>query len=157
MEYTNIIKTDIVNNKYDVLWDDISGVVKDAATRPVLIVVNGCEQGSTEDIQLQKMLDACKLAPGQYNIIRLEKDGQVAWHRLRERLDPKIIFLIGVSPVQLGIAAFFKLNEPNNFNDRVWLPTVGINELEQHKDVKTHLWNSGMKPVFIDKKFGVIA
>jgi hypothetical protein len=154
MEHANIIKTDIVNNKYDLLWDDVGALLQDATPRPVLVIVSNCEKGSAEDVQLLKMLDACKLLPNQYNIIRLQEEGQVAWHRLREQTDATIIFLIGVLPVQLGISARFVLHEPNSFNDRVWLPTVAIKELEADKNIKTHLWNSGMKPVFVDKKYG---
>ncbi len=151
MEYINIIKTDIVANKHDVFWEDISSFIDNASPRPVLIIVNDCEQGSAENLQLQKMLDACRLQPEQFNIIRLQKDDQVAWHQLRERLDPNIIFLIGIMPIQLGISAFFRLNAPNSFNDRIWLPTLDIAELEKHADIKKQLWINGIKPVFIDK------
>jgi hypothetical protein len=156
MEYTNILKTDIINNKYDVLWDDVADLVKDTGSRPVLVIVNGCAPGSADDVQLLKMLDACKLTPDQYTILRLKSDDMVAWHKLRDRLDPRIVFLIGIMPAQLGISAFFRLNEPNHFNDCVWLPTVDISVLELHKDVKLQLWNSGIKPIFHDKKFGAL-
>jgi hypothetical protein len=151
MEYVNIIKTDIVDSKYDVFWNDISSFIKDAAPRPVLVVVNGCAEGSADSLQLRKMLDACNLLPEQYNIVRLQDNEQAAWRQLRERLEPRIVFLIGVMPAQLGISAFFILHVPNHFNDRIWLPTVAIAELEKHADVKKQLWTNGMKPVFIDK------
>ncbi|MCW3122886.1 MAG: hypothetical protein JWQ38_2378 [Flavipsychrobacter sp.] len=152
MEHVNIIRSEIINNKYDALWEDISPLIDGAEARPVLILVNECDANSTEDTQLRKMLDACKLAPEQYNIIRLQKDQQVAWHQLREKLEPKVVFIIGVMPVQLGISAFFRLNEPNNFGDCTWLPTLDIRELEKFADVKKQLWVSGMKPIFIDKQ-----
>ena len=156
MEYINIIKTEIVKNEFDTFWEEMPALVTDTICKPVVVIVNSCTEGSAEDAQLQKMLSGSKLDAGQYNIIRLAKDQKIAWHKLRERYDPRIIFLIGVSPLQLGISAYMILNAPNNFNDRIWLPTVDINELEQHKDVKLNLWNNGMKPVFIDKKFGVL-
>jgi 2-succinyl-5-enolpyruvyl-6-hydroxy-3-cyclohexene-1-carboxylate synthase len=150
MEFVNIIRSEVISNKYDVLWDDVSGATGDAQPKTVLILVSECEKDSVEDQQLLKMLGACKLTDEQYNIIRLQKDQQIAWHRLREKLEPKIVFLIGVMPVQLGISAFFKLNEPNNFGDCTWLPTLSIRELEQFADVKKQLWISGMKPLFVD-------
>ena len=144
----NIIKSDLISSEYDVLWADISGVVKDATPRPVLILVNAYSSGSSEGPQLLKMLEACKLVPEQYNIIQINKDQQVAWHKLRDLLDPKIVFLIGILPSQLGISSLFRINAPNHFNDTVWLPTLSITELEQRPDVKKQLWVDGIKPVF---------
>ena len=155
MEFVNIIRSEVISNKYDVLWGDVSSVTKDAGPKTVLILVNECEEQSPEDQQLRKMLDACKLTGEQYNIIRLQKDQQIAWHRLREQLEPKIVFLIGVMPLQLGISAFFKLNEPNNFGECTWLPTLDIRELDKFADVKKQLWINGMKPLFIDKPLPV--
>src|SRR5205823_5617738 len=102
---------------------------------------------SASDAQLQKMLDGAELKEEQYNVIRLADKQLVAWHQLREHLFPKIIFLVGVLPSQLGISAIFSINVPNNFNDRLWLPTVSISELESAKELKLQLWNNGMKPL----------
>ena len=146
----NIIKTDLVATKYDILWEDITGIVNGSTKKPLLILVSSCQPESAEDVQLKKMLDASLLAPAQYNIIRLADEQMLPWHRLREALDPKIIFLIGVLPSQLGISALFQINAPNNFSDRIWLPTLSIQELEKNIAVKTQLWNNGMKPLFKD-------
>jgi len=152
----NIIKSDIINSEYDAFWEDISPVTKDAVQRPVLILVNQYEAGSTEEVQLMKMLAACELTTEQYNLITLQQDDKAAWHQLREKLNPKFIFLIGILPSQLGISSMFRLNEPNNFNDRIWLPTLSINELEQYKETKKQLWVNGISPVFINKRYGAI-
>ncbi len=144
----NIINTDIVNPEYDVLWDELAEAVKDLPAKDILILVNTFTPGGTEEAQLQKMLLACKLLPESYNILQLEKDKLIAWHRLREWIDPKIVFLIGILPSQLGISSLFKLNAPNHFNDRTWLATVSLNELELNPEAKKQLWNEGMKVVF---------
>jgi len=150
----NILKTDLVDVQNDEFWEDISDLISDAVAKPTLILVKGNWEDIAEYNQLQKMLDAVKLSPEQYNIIWL-KDGQkAAWHQLREKLEPKTIFLVGVMPAQLGIAALFRINQPNNFNDCVWLPTLSISELEQNPTAKGQLWNNGMKPIFVEKKFG---
>jgi hypothetical protein len=154
MEYADVIKSDIVSSKYDVLWDDISSVTTGLEKRPVLILVTGCEAGSEEDAQLQKMLGACKLSTEKYNVIRMNEGQQIAWHQLREKLDPKFIFLIGALPAWFGISALFNLNSLNSFNDRIWLPTLSISQLEKEPSVKTNLWNNGMKPLFVEKKYG---
>lgn len=150
----NIIKSNLISSEYDILWEDIAPVVKDATPRPILILTNAYTEGGPEDTQLLKMLDACKLAPEQYNIIRINNGQQAAWHKLRELLSPKIIFLIGILPSQLGISSLFRINAPNHFNNCIWLPTLSINELEQRPDIKKQLWQEGMKPVFVDKSYG---
>jgi hypothetical protein len=155
-EYINIIKSDIVDAKYDSLWNYPEQLKNITEPKPVLVITNTYEAGSAETIQLQKMLAACKLSNDQYNIIALAEGQTVGWHQLRERLHPKFIFLIGILPAQLGVSASFRLNEPNNFNDRIWLPALSLSELEKNPSVKSQLWSEGMKPVFIDKKYGAI-
>jgi len=150
----NIIKSDLVDIKYDAFWEDVAAITIEAGPKSVLVVINDHEQGSQEQVQLQKMLEACKLTPAQYNIVKVKTGQLVAWHKLRELLDPKVVFLFGILPAQLGISALFRLNEPNRFNDRIWLPSISIAEQEQFPDLKKQLWVSGMKPVFIDKAFG---
>jgi hypothetical protein len=147
----NIIKSDIISAENDVFWNDISTAINDAEPRPVLVLVTSYEKGGVEETQLLKMIDACKLTPDQYTIVQLEQEQQIAWHQLAARLNPEIVFLIGIKPIQLGISALFCLNEPNRFNDKVWLPTLSIRELEQHKEVKKQLWVNGINPVFINR------
>ena len=146
----NIIQSDLVSSK----WEAISNVVQTADPKPVLIWVNTYDETGAEEAQLIKMLEACKLDPGQYSIIQLQKGQQTAWHRLREMTDPKIVFLIGILPSQLGISSLFRLNGPNHFNDRVWLPTLSLKELEERPDIKKQLWIEGMKPILSDKSYG---
>ena len=152
----DIIRTSIVDPASDVFWNYTATLTKENATKPVLILVQAYPVGSADELQLQKMLGACGLKEEQYNIILLADGQKAAWHSLREELDPKVIFLIGVTPEQLGISALFQAHVPNNFNDRVWLPTLSLSELEQQPATKKQLWQSGMKPIFIDKAFGNI-
>jgi hypothetical protein len=145
-----LISSDLVPAANDVFWQDVTALVAGMEQKPILIITNIIEQGSAEKLQLQKMLDACKLTPDKYNLLMLAQGQQAAWHLLREQLNPKIIFLIGIMPAQLGISALFKLNEPNSFNDRVWLATLPLKDLEQNAELKKQLWVNGMKPVFVD-------
>jgi hypothetical protein len=152
----SLIKTDIIPVKYDVFWEDISSIIKNATTKTVLVLTGEYQPDSPEEKQLMKMLEVSKLLPGQYNIVMLKKDQEVAWHKLRDSLDPKIIFLFGILPAQLGLSVALKLNEPNNFNECIWLPTLSLAELATNDPVKRQLWNEGMQPVFIAKKFGFL-
>ena len=149
----NIIKSDLISAEYDVLWQDITPIIKDATPKPILVLINTYAPGSPDEAQVLKMLEGSKLKPEQYNIVQIAADQQLAWHKLREQLDPKIIFLIGILPVQLGISSLFKLNAPNHFNDRIWLATLSLSELEKYPDVKKQLWLNGMKPVLADKSY----
>jgi hypothetical protein len=147
----NIIKTDVVSPANDVMWNDVDALIANCDSKPVLIVTNDYTDGSADDVQLQKMLGACKLTGDKYNIIKL-KDGQTAaWHKLHDRLKPGIVFLIGVLPAQLGISALFNLNSPNNFDGTIWLPTLSVSDLAKHDDMKKQLWVNGMKPLFVDR------
>ncbi len=153
----NIIKSDIVGSEHDVFWEDISASIEQMEPRPLLVIANHAEDDSVSVAQLQKMLDASGLSAGQYNIVLLGKGQQMAWHQLRHRLQPHMVFLVGVLPADLGVSVLLRLNEPNRFNDTIWLPTLSINDLAQHADVKKQLWVSGMKPLFVDKVFGELA
>ena len=153
-EYVNIIKSDIVLPQYDELWNDVDPLLNGGTPKPVLVLVNKFADSSQEPAQLQKMLDACKLSNDQYNLVQLAEGQYAAWHQLRTALNPKIIFMIGVLPAQLGISAMFQLNGPNKFSDCIWLPTLSLSALEQQADVKKHLWGNGMKPILVDKAYG---
>jgi hypothetical protein len=150
----NLFNTDIITSANDALWADVSAVVKGQSPKPVLIVTNRFEAGTPEEAQLKKMLEACGLTGEQYNVVHLADGQKAAWYQLREQLAPKAVFLIGVHPAQLGIAALFVLNQANNFDSRVWLPTVSLSELGRNDALKVQLWNNGMKPIFKEKKFG---
>ncbi len=147
----NIIITDTVDTKFDPLWNELPDHIAALGKKPVLVIANEPAPDTAELQQQQKTIDACEMAPEKYHIIRMKQDELMSWNRLREALDPKIIFLIGIMPTQLGISALFSLNNLNNFDGRIWLPTITTGELEMHKDLKKQLWNNGMKPLLKDK------
>jgi len=154
-EYINIIKSDIVLPQYDDLWDDVSPLLNGATPKPILVLVNKFAENSPEPAQLQKMLDGCKLTAAQYNVVQLANGQYAAWHQLRTALKPKIVFMIGILPAQLGISAMFQINMPNRFSDCIWLPTLSLPELNRiGDDVKKPLWNNGMHPIFVSKAYG---
>ncbi len=151
---SSIINTKIVDSSYDDFWNDVPVVLSNIQPTKVLVLINGYTAGSNEEILLTKMLEACKLQTTQYKIATL--DTNVAWHKLKEIVQPKVVFLFGIHPQQLGISALFILNEPNRFHDCIWLPVPPLNVVESNKDVKKQLWENGMKPIFIENKFGKI-
>lgn len=148
------LKSDLLSTSYNAFWKDISDMIKDTSHKPVLILAITYQPGSPEESQLQKMLHACTLTPEQYHIVKIDEGQLLAWHKLNELLQPQITILVGALPAQLGISALFRLNEPNNFNNCLFIPTLSLNELENLPEVKKQLWMSGLKPVFIDKTIG---
>lgn len=122
--------------------------------KPVMIISTPYQTGSAEETQLIKMLQACKLEPADYNIIQLPEDQVVSWHILRDQLDIRTIMLLGISPEQLGVSVQLMPHQVARFNDRNWIPTSSLPELMQYAEIKSHVWNYGLKPVFIDKVYG---
>ena len=152
----NLFNTKIIPAEADTLWAGVDELVSGLEPKPVLVLVLNLISGSPEEAQLHKMLEASSLTPIQYNIISLTEGQPAAWHKFKLALKPKIIFLVGVTPAQLGISALFALNSPNNFNECMWLPTVSLSVLAQNAPLKAQLWNNGMKPLLKENKFGLL-
>lgn len=152
--FVNVLKSDLIMSGYDVYWDEQAPLLQNASAKPVLVVVGPWERGETDSSQMKKMLDACQLKTEQYNVIQVTETDKISWKQLNRYYNPKIVFLIGVLPATLGVPVLFRLNEPNNFNEKIWIPTISISELDKYAEVKKLLWLNGMKPVFIDKKYG---
>ncbi len=151
----NIIDSDVLTSKYDELWSEPTVKVKNMIPAPVLVITS--ELNSAEErAQLQKMLDACKITADAVNTISLMPEEQIAWHKLNHLLQPRVVFLFGIMPVQLGISSLFRLCEMNRFDGAIWLPAPGIAALEQQPELKRQLWLSGMKPVFLDGVAGSV-
>jgi hypothetical protein len=149
-DFQNIISSKIVGSEWNDLWKefDISGFSKTANT---LVVSTPYATGSAEEMQLQKMMQACKLADTDYNVLQLEEGKPIAWHALRDGLKPAYILLLGITPQQIGISAMFSLYYPNRFNDCVFIPGLSLQESEKQAEAKKQLWLNGLKPVFVDK------
>ncbi|MGN6568978.1 MAG: hypothetical protein ACTHJ0_13545 [Flavipsychrobacter sp.] len=148
----NIINTNIVKQDWDSFWQELKDP-GNSVTKKVLIISSPFASNSAEDMQLQKMLQACKLSTEDYNLFQIPDNQNFAWHKLREHFKPKMILLLGISPQDLGISALFKFNEACLFNDVLWLATVSLSAMEQQPDLKVQLWNSGLKPIFVEKKY----
>ena len=151
---SDIINSQIVSSQWDIFWSDAQSTLKDLQPRPVLVATAPFTHGSAEETQLKKMLQACQLQEEDYNIIQFGGDIKLAWHLLRDTLTVKTILLLGVSPEQLGVSAQFMPHQVSRFNGCIWIVTGSLEQLMQQQDIKGHVWNYGLKPVFIDKVFG---
>jgi hypothetical protein len=151
----DIIKTKIVGSEWDVYWEELSADIA-GGKADTLVLSQPFEQSGSEEVQLGKILQACKLAAEQYQVIKIESTQQIPWHKLREAVQPKVVILFGIMPNQLGISATFQLYQPNRFNDCIWVASPSLTELETNGEAKKQLWQLGLKPVFEDKTIGNI-
>jgi hypothetical protein len=148
----DILTTPIIPASTNAFWDEYPGPV---SPRPLLIL-SDVLAANTEDIQLTKMLQACKLMPENYNIVTLVKTQKAAWHKLKKTFEPKAVLLLGIMPESIAISAMFRLNEPNHFGNCTFIPTLSIAVLEQQPEMKRQLWITGLKPVFVDNLYGYL-
>jgi hypothetical protein len=140
----------VVTTHWDVFWEAIPAEHRAAlAPADTLVISTVFAPDSAEEQQLQKMLAACKLAPGQYCVLQLEEGQRIAWHQLREQVQCTKVLLLGVSPDRLGILALFAVHEVNNFDAVQWMPTAALPELLQDNNLKQHLWTNVLRKVYL--------
>jgi len=151
-----IIETDILSDEWNTFWDSLSETKGPLEPKKVLIISSSYGPESTEAVQLQRMMQACNLQEQQYNIIQLNDNEDIAWHQLQFHLKPVVAILLGIQPARLGISAMFRINEPNRYDECIFIPSLSLSELETTPEVKKQLWLQGLKPVFVDKNYGAI-
>lgn len=150
----NIINTDIVTAEHDILWDDATAYLQHKQPAPVLVLSEPLIAGSAEEQQLHRMMEACKLSNSQYNIVYIPATAQVAWHKLRHTLQPRVVMLLGLAPKILGISALMKYCAVNHFDETYWLPGPSMAAMASQQDLKGQYWNIALKPMFILGTYG---
>ena len=151
-----IINTDIIKDTQDVFWDKPLAL-RELPESKVLVITGKYQHGGKEEEQLLGILrSGCRLSGDQYNIIQLMDNEQIAWHYLKEQLKPRVVLLFGVMPSALGVAALFRLNDINNFDNCFWVPSVTLGQLIEDVTYKSQLWGNALKPLFADKQYGDI-
>lgn len=150
----NIITTNIITDHNDGIWNPLPINISNLPQKPVLVITNDMEIGGEEYTILMKMLNGCKLLPEQYNHVQIANEDHVSWSQLHHKLNPFIVLILGVLPSRLGVFALFKINEPNHYDGTIWLPTIRVSDVVKDVNFKSFLWESGMKPLFINKEEG---
>ncbi|MDR3680956.1 MAG: hypothetical protein P4L41_13410 [Flavipsychrobacter sp.] len=143
----DIINTPVIPASANIFWDDYN---EPAQQRPLLVVSAQLNQDSNELRQLTKMLQACKLGTEDYNLITLIDGQKIAWHKLRDTYSPRAVLMLGIMPDMLGMTVLLRINEPNHFAGCIFIPTLSITDLETKTEMKRQLWNTALKPVFVD-------
>lgn len=151
-----IIETDILSDEWNTFWDKLPETKGPLEPKKVLILSAPFGANTSEATQLQKMMQACNIREDQYNVLQLNEGEDIAWHQLQFHLKPGVILLLGIQPSRLGVSALFRINEPNRYNECIWIPSLSLSELELNPEVKKQLWLQALKPVFVDKSYGEI-
>lgn len=149
-EMPEIIRTDIISDSNDLFWNPSPSWTQGLAPRPVLVISRPFGKETPEAVQIGKILAACKLGSDTYHILHFPETAVCAWHQLRDTLHPSTVMLFGIPPEQLGISVHFMPHQLNRFDRASWITTSELTELMSQPDIKNHLWNYGLKPVFID-------
>ncbi|RYZ48215.1 MAG: hypothetical protein EOP49_19195 [Sphingobacteriales bacterium] len=152
--FPEIITTDIVSSRWDAFWTDQTGKLDSLKEAITLVISTPFAAGSAEQSQLEKLLAACKIEQQQVQILQLSGEEELAWHLIREQVKPKHVILLGVTPGQLGILIQFMPHQVSRFNECSFVQTVSLEDLQRQPEIKTHVWNYGLKPVFIEKVYG---
>jgi hypothetical protein len=142
----DIFNTDIVSAAFDVFWEDER--MKQFGPKDNLVISLPFASGSVADIQLNKLLAACKLSAEQYHIIQLAPDEEIAWHLLKSSTQATKVMLLGVLPAQLGIAAMMLANEVNQFDGAQWMPSLSLDQIAQNDALKKQLWVNVFQKVY---------
>jgi hypothetical protein len=143
----NIINCEIIPSRIDDYWDVDGDFVKTLTSVSVLVISNQIQSDSSRFFLL-KMIGACGLNSSQYHIVEMQADKKVPWYKIRDIARPKVVLLFGVIPPRLAISALFNLYEPNKFDNVIWIAAPDLELLEQSVEMKSRLWNDGMKIVF---------
>lgn len=151
-EIPKIITSDTLDNTTDDFWVDLPQEMGAIGKKEVLIIAEKMDENSPEKLQLEKIISACQLEQDSYYLIALNKEEQIAWHKLKTSFEPKTVLLFGILPQKLGISSLFRLNSVNNFNDCTFIPALSIAQMEEQLEAKKQLWTNALKPHFVDAK-----
>jgi hypothetical protein len=142
-----LYNTKVIPAGEDKLWGTPADLPALAGTK-LLVISAPFVADSSESQTLAKMMSACRLSATDYALIQLPETERLSWRALMEAGAPQRVLMLGISPAQLGISAFFQLNHCNNFLACVFIPGLSLGQLEQQPAAKRELWEQGLKPCF---------
>ncbi len=142
----DVFNTPIIDAAVDQYWQQ--GRAIELSTSDTLVLSTPFVAGSADEVQLLKMLGACKLQSHQYQIFQLAETDQIAWHQLREATKATKVILLGILPAQLGIAAMMVAHEVNQFDAAQWMPTFSLAQIATNDALKKHLWVNVFQKVY---------
>ena len=141
-----LFNTKVVPASVDATWSQPPLPALEGAK--LLVISTAFADDSAEAATLQNMMKACKVAPGEYAVLKLDPEAPYAWHALSSADLPKHVLLLGVTPAALSIHALFRLYVPNAFSDKIFIAAPSLLEITHNSEAKKALWIEGLKPVF---------
>ncbi len=114
-------------------------------TIKTLVLITPPMQEMEEYVQLEKMLNACRLQKEQYKVETEVKP----WSYYRNFDNIKDVLLFGIREQELDINVFFAENQPHNFDGRIWIRSISIAQMANNQQAKNNLWQNALKPHFV--------
>lgn len=97
---------------------------------------------------IQNMMKACGLSINEYHLLYL-KEKNISWKKLNQMATPiKEIIIFGELENKLSLNIQFKVNLPIQFDQKVWIKTHSLKEINEQQVKKANFWNQALKPYF---------
>jgi hypothetical protein len=149
-----LIRSEVVSSHYDAFWEDAE--TEDKNVRLLVVLQRAEVADPALATMLDRMVAGFGLGPDDTAKVVLNDGVRAAWYRLEMHHHPKVVLTFGIEPGRLGISALFTINEVNRFGGCIWLPCVPLAAIAADDKLKRQLWDTQMKPLFKEGKFGPI-
>jgi hypothetical protein len=143
------------NNFYNVLFNTNKlintrivpekNISEELLTIRTLVLITPPINEMEEYVQLEKMLNACKLTKEDYKVELQTED----WNYYRTFENIKEILLFGITEKELNIGVQLIGNHINKFDNRVFIKSLSIAQLANSQQDKNSLWQNALKPHFV--------
>lgn len=143
------------NNFYDVLFNNNKliktspsiekNISEELLTVRTLVLITTPANEMEEYVQLEKMLNACKLTKEDYKVELQTED----WNYYRTFENIKEVLLFGISEKELNIGVQLIGNHINKFDNKVFIKSISIAQLANSQQDKNSLWQNALKPHFV--------
>ena len=117
----------------------------------ILIVVKGDGDVIIPPAELQflsSILTACKLNLEDVLILNWTQADVVDYKEILHRFESRFVLLFDVSPLQFGLPMDFPPFQIQAFDTRQYLFAPALLKIQEHKGIKTELWNA-LKKLFM--------
>jgi hypothetical protein len=143
------------NNFYNVLFNTNKlintrivpekNISEELLTIRTLVLITPPINEMEEYVQLEKMLNACKLTKEDYKVELQTED----WNYYRTFENIKEILLFGITEKELNIGVQLIGNHINKFDNRIFIKSLSIAQLANSQQDKNSLWQNALKPHFV--------
>lgn len=97
---------------------------------------------------LSSILTACKLRLEDVAILNWNQVEEKEYKAILHRFESRFVLLFDVTPLQFGLPMAFPPFQIQAFDSRQYLYAPALQKVQEHKGVKTELWNA-LKKLFM--------